>query len=349
MVFLENQSVGVTGANGFLGSHVVSQLSKRGAIIHGYIYPGTDTKAIQSVISKSGGSIQAIDITRPETLAGKFEGIDYLFQIAGTVAEWAHPIQKIFDINFYGVRNVHFAARKAGVKRTVHTSTMSANGSCLAPYPAVTSEDAPWDLHKTGAYSVSKFLGDQVAKRFNEPGVYETIRIRPHQILGWGDTGPSAPGRLVLQAINQGFPAYIDQVTQIVHVADVAIAHVLAMERGTPGSVYNIASEHPMQVYELLRYVCKVAHVKPPRPIAIPRWLLRIAAVIMDFLASTITHQAPLMTRGNARILYKNMGTSIERAKQELGFNPRPWQVAVQDAVQWFQEEYKPVERGYDR
>lgn len=348
-VFLEGKSVGVTGANGFLGSHVCKVLRQRGAIIHAFIYPGTDSRIIDEFIKETRGSIQYVDITKAETLEGKFDNIEYLFQIAGSTAEWARPLKKIFDINIKGVKNVHTEARKAGVKRTVHTSTMAANGSCPEPYPAVTSEEAPWDLLEAGPYSVSKHLGDQIAKKFNKTGRYETIRVRPHQILGWGDTGPSTPGQLVLQAITTGFPAYIDSITQIVHVEDVAEAHVLAMERGNPGSVYNIASERPLQVFNFLRYICKVANVKPPAPIAIPKRVLKVAALILEPLANHVTHKPPMITRGNANLLHKNMGTSIERAKKELGFAPRPWQAAVREAVHWFRTGYKAQKRSYDK
>jgi len=348
-VFLEGKHVGVTGANGFLGSHICDLLRKKEAIIHAYVYPGIATEVIDNTISKSGGDIQFIDITKPDTLKGKFDNINYLFQIAGSVAEWSHPHKKVFDINFRGARNVHFYAREAGVKRTVHTSTMATNGSCPDPYPAVTSEDAPWDMQDTGVYSLSKYFGDRVAEIYNKTGVYETIRIRPHQILGWGDTGPSAPGQQILMVMEKGLPAYIDQVTQIVHIVDVAEAHIAAMERGTPGSVYNIASEKPIPIFPYLQYVCKVAKVKPPRAIAIPKGLLKIAAFFLENLSTHITHKPPLLTRGNARVLYKNTGTSIERAKKELGFKPRSWREAVKDAVRWFQEGYKPVTRTYDR
>ena len=348
VVFLEGKHVGVTGANGFLGSYICKLLNEKGAIIHAYIYPGTSTTIIKKEVSESGGEIKTIDITKPQTLFGKFDDIEYLFHIAGTVAEWAHPVQKIFDINFRGARNVHSEAKTAGVKRTVHTSTMAAGGSCPTP-DAVTSEDAPWDMQGTGPYSISKHLGDLIAQKFNQPGVYETVRVRPHQILGWGDTGPSAPGQLVLQAITRGFPAYIDQVTQVVHVQDVADAHIAAMERGKAGIVYNIASKKPIPVNIFLQYVCKVANVKPPLPIAIPKWILRIVAAFSETLSEKVTHKPPLLTRGNARMLYKNTGTSIERACRELGFNPRPWQEAVKDAVRWFREGYKPVKRTYDR
>ena len=323
-VFLEGKLVGVTGANGFLGSHICNLLNKKAAIIHAYVYPGTSTEVINEDIKKSGGDIQFIDITKPDTLSDKFDKIDYLFQIAGSVAEWSHPHSKVFNINFRGARNVHLYARKAGVKRTVHTSTMVTNGSCPDPYPAVTSEDAPWDMGDTGVYSLSKYLGDRIAKIYNKPGVYETIRIRPHQILGWGDTGPSAPGQQILMVMEKGLPAYIDQ-------------------------VYNIASEKPVPVFPYLQYICKVAKVKPPKPIAIPKGLLKIAGFLLENLATHITHKTPLITRGNARTLCKNLGTSIERAKEELGFRPRPWQEAVKEAVRWFQEGYKPIKRTYDR
>ncbi|HUY01346.1 MAG TPA: NAD-dependent epimerase/dehydratase family protein [Candidatus Deferrimicrobium sp.] len=343
-VFLKDRHVGVTGANGFLGSHICGILRQKEAIIHAFIYPGTDIRNIDKFIANSGGQIQELDITKPQSIVGKLNNIDYLFQIAGTTAEWDYPMSRIFDINYHGVLNIHTYARKAGVKRTVHTSTMAANGSCPAPYPALTSEDAPWDMQFTGPYSVSKYLGDRIAQKFHQPGVYETIRIRPHQILGWWDTGPSAPGKLVLQAMRGGVPGYIDQVTQIVHVQDVAEAHVAAMERGTSGSVYNIASEKPIRAYDFLRYVCKVAQVKPPPPIPVPKGVLRIAAFWLENIATLITHKPPLLTRGNARVLYKNTGTSIERAKKELGFKPRPWQEAVKEAVRWFKEGYKKRE-----
>ena len=348
-VFLEDKHVGVTGANGFLGSHICKLLSNKKAIIHAYVYPGTNTESINEYIKKSVGTIQFIDITKPDTLSGKFDSINYLFQIAGSVAEWTRPHRKVFDINFRGSRNVHFYAREAGVKRTVHTSTMSANGSCPDPYPALTSEEGLWDLKYTGVYSVSKYFGDRIALIYNQPGIYETIRIRPHQILGWGDTGPSAPGQQILMVMEKGLPFYIDQVTQIVHIEDVAKVHIAAMERGTPGSVYNIASEKPIPIFPYLQYICKVANVKPPAPIAIPKGLLKIIAFFLENISTHITHKSPLLTRGNARVLYKNMGTSIERAKQELGFKPRPWQEAVEDAVRWFQVGYKPIKRTYDK
>jgi len=349
VVFLDGRNVGVTGANGFLGAYICQLLYEKHARIHAYVFPGTSTGIIEKSISESGSNIKTIDITKPETLFGKFNGIEYLFHVAGTVAEWARPIQKIYDINFRGAMNVHSEARKAGVKRTVHTSTMAACGACPAPYPAVTSEEAPWDMQATGPYSVSKHLGDLIAKKFNQAGVYETVRVRPHQILGWGDTGPSVPGQLVLQAITTGFPAYIDQVTQVVHVQDVAEAHIAAMERGGAGSVYNIASDKPIPVYNFLRYVCKIAQVKPPLPIAIPKGILKVVAAFSEILSDKVTHKPPILTRGNAQVLYKNTGTSIERARQELGFKPRPWQEAVNDAVRWFREGYKPVKRTYDR
>lgn len=348
-VYLEDRHVGVTGANGFIGSHICKLLWKRGAIIHAYIYPGTDRKIIAKYITKSKGSIRDIDITNRETLKGKFNEIEYLFQIAGTVAEWTYPIKKIFDINVRGVKNVHLTAKNAGVKRCVHTSSMTANGSCQKPYPAVTNEDAIWDLQQTGAYSVSKYLGDKIAASFNDPGSYETIRIRPHQVLGWGDTGPSAPGALVLQAINTWLPAYINTVTQVVHIEDVAEAHLLAMERGNPGSVYNIACKNPINAYHFLEYACKVAGSKPPAPISIPKGLVKIIAFILEMISTHITHKTPVITRGNAKLMYKNMGTSIEKAEKELGFNPRSWKEAVEDAVRWFQTGYRPVSRIYDR
>ncbi len=341
VIFLENKHVGITGANGFIGSHICKILHERGAIIHALIYPGTPAGSISACVRESKGVILPMDITKPESVQGKFDGIEYLFHVAGTVAEWAHPVSKVFDINYKGAMNVHRHAKKAGVKRTVHTSTMSANGSCPDPYPSMTSEDVPFDLQGAGVYAVSKYLGDRVAKDSNIAGVYETVRMRPHQVLGWGDTGPSTPGQLVLRAITGGMPGYINQDTQVVHVEDVAWAHVSAMERGTPGYVYNIASSKPIPVYSLLRYSCKVAKVKPPSPIAIPKGVVLIIATVLEAISNHVTHKPPLFTVGNARIMYKNMGTSIERARAELGFNPRPWQLAVKDAVRWFQEKYR--------
>ena len=128
-------------------------------------------------------------------------------------------------------------------------------------------------------------------------------------------------------------PAYVDTGLNIAHVDDVAMGHWLAFEKGTIGERYILGGED-MLLKDILTLVAEVVHRKPPT-LCLPEALVWPAAFVKEKLAK-VTGIEPMMTRDHLKMARKKMFYSSAKAKAELGYNPRPVRLAVEDAVAWF-------------
>ena len=145
----------ITGANGFLGSHLTRKSVERGYAVRALCLPGTPAEHLRPF----GAEIVHGDILKPETLRQAMEGVDLVFHVAGTTLEWHREQAFCYRVNAIGTRNVCRAALEAGVRRLVHTSSMAAVGSATSA-GGEPDEDRLFDLWNMGLYSRSKFLGE---------------------------------------------------------------------------------------------------------------------------------------------------------------------------------------------
>ena len=218
----------VTGGNGFLGSHIARiAIHEKGWDVRLLVLPGTG-EAVMDEMIRGGEKIYG-DVLDYDSILKAVRGVDVVFHTAGSIFEWARPENPVWELNFHGVRNVCRACMETGVGRLVHTSTAAAIGS--APAGELTDEDRMWDMWDTGLYSRSKFLGEKEAFEWGARGL-DLVVACPHQILGDWDTGPSTPGRIVLDFLHGRIPAYIDASSQFVDVDDVATGQILMAEKG---------------------------------------------------------------------------------------------------------------------
>ena len=321
----------ITGANGFLGSHIARRaIHDRGWETKLMVLPGTDESVLDEMVR--GGERVYCNVLDYDDLLGHARGVDMVFHTAGSILEWAEPQEPVWALNFQGVRNVCRACMEAGVERLIHTSTAAAIGS--APHGELTDEGRMWDLWDTGLYSRSKFLGEKEAFEWGARGL-DVVIACPHQILGDWDTGPSTPGRLVLDFLHGRIPAYIDAVSQFVDVDDVADGQILMAEKGRRGHRYILAGPEPVTVKEFLDYIAGISGLEPPR-IKVPKWAVAAIARPVQWTSDYVTRKYPPVTIGNARMLNKNTAASIHKARQDLGYDPGDWKNAVKKAVKWF-------------
>lgn len=333
LIMKEKLKVLITGANGFLGSHIAKlAVHEGGWDVRLFVLKGTSERVLHEFVR--GGEIFYGDILDYESIAKAVAGVDLVFNTAGSILEWAKPEKPVWDINFYGVRNVCRACFENGVKRLVHTSTAATIGS--APKRDVAREDGMWDLWNTGLYSRSKFLGEKESFEWGARGL-DVVVACPHQILGDWDMGPSTPGRLLLNFINTEAPFYFDTYSQFVDVEDVARGHIQMALKGRRGERYILAGMQAVHVKEFLGYIAQITDLRPPMlrlPLMFADVFARPIQWFSDYLATTY----PIMTIGNARMLHKNMAVDISKAREELGFEPSDWRRAVRKAVKWFYE-----------
>ena len=319
----------ITGANGFLGAHLTRKALDRGHRVRALCLFGTPADHVANL----GAEVVRGDILEPQTLRPAMDGIEVVFHVAGSTLEWHADPWAVYLVHAIGTRNVCATALEAGVKRLVHTSTMSAVGSASAAAGEL-DEDRLFDLFDTGLYSRSKLLGEMEALRAAARGL-DVVVCCPHQILGAGDFGPSTPGRIVVLFAQGRIPFYVNVRSQFVDVDDCAEGHVLAAEKGQRGGRYILAGPEPVDMRTFFAACAEMTGRPVPR-FAIPRWMVRIAATPIEWIADHVTRRPPLLTAGNATMLYKDMTCSIRKATEQLGYAPGPWRGALRKAVDWF-------------
>ena len=284
----------VTGASGFIGSHVVRLLRDAGWEV------GEDF----------------VDVGDTAELRRAMDGADAVFHLAalygfrGEAAEFSR-------VNVEGTRNVLAAARAAGVARVVHTSTCATCGPVAGR--AATEEDEPpaWEL--SVPYKATKLAAERIALAAARDGA-DVVVVNPTTPVGEGDVTPTPTGRMVRGVATGRFRAYLGGTgINLVDVRDVARGHLLAWERGRAGERYLLGGED-LTLGEAFAMIARVAGRRPPR-LRVPYAAARAAAAV------------GLLNRHEITLARLPMWFSSEKARRELGYAPGPVGAAVERAV----------------
>jgi dihydroflavonol-4-reductase len=147
---------------------------------------------------------------------------------------------------------------------------------------------------------------------------------------------PTPTGRVVVDAALGRMPAYVDTGLNIVHVDDVAVGHLQALDRGRVGERYILGGEN-MTLREILVQISRLAGRKPPR-IRLPHAALVPLALVSEGFAR-MTGGSARVTLEGVRMARKRMYFWSDKAVRELGYRWRPPAAAFEDAVAWFRQQ----------
>ena len=314
----------VTGGSGFIGQHLVATLLAHGRRVRilDLRPPRYSATAVQYV----RGSI--LD---SKLLEATLDDVEEVYHLAGLPGMWAHHKNDFHLINAQGTAIVIAAARKRGVSRFLHCSTESilfrpsCTASALAEDVSVTPDQMP------GAYTRSKMLGEQQALQAAASG-FPVVIANPTMPIG-PHNGNLTPPTLMLQYfLKRRVQIYLDFIMNLVDVRDVAMGLLLAMERGQTGQRYILGGEN-VSLKKLLAIVGVISGRRAVR-IPIPAIMAQTTAAILEFIADHVTHTLPAGTAEGVRIASRSQALSIEKARRELGYAPRPIGGALEEAVQ---------------
>lgn len=323
--------VAVTGGAGFIGAHVVRALKSRGVAVSVLVLPGDEAQLLQGLdVVKVVG-----DVATGEGLDALMKDAGGVFHLAAIYALWLAQPQRMFDVNVQGTRQVLAAARRAGIGRVVHTSSMAAvgyeEGEESADETTVFVQD-----ELANDYILSKAQAEEVALAEADDGL-EVVAVNPSFPIGPGDLGPTPTGRIIRAMARGLFPMTVPGGMNAVDVRDVAEGHLLAFERGRSGERYLLAGEN-MTNAEVARVVAEAVGKKPPQRM-IPGWALFAVAGAVEWTARLVTRTDPLLTRRSvAYTAGRHLYFDNRKAREELGFTPRPAEIAIRDAVRWFED-----------
>lgn len=266
-------------------------------------------------------------------LSESMRGSDAVFHVAATYSLWRRDRAEVMRANVEGTRLVLGAARRAGVPRVVHTSSVAAIGVRADGEPAnETYQSAPEEL--IGAYKRSKYEAERVVARAVAGG-QDVVIVNPTTPVGPWDAKPTPTGEIVVRFCTGRMPAYMDTGLNLVDVRDVAAGHIAAFERGRTGERYILGNEN-VSLRGLLERLAALTGRPAPTVRLAPLVPLAYAAV-GEFLLGPLGFRPDVPLEG-VRMARQRMYYDVAKATSILGITPVPVTRALSDAVTWFQE-----------
>jgi dihydroflavonol-4-reductase len=321
----------ITGISGFVGGNLARALLSRGNEVKGLIH--RDRRAVEGLdIQLVGGDLQD-----PRSLKRAFQGADVVYHLAASISLTGNSPQ-MEALNVIGTRNVVEACLMCGVRRLVHCSSIHA--FVQTPLNVPLDETRPLALARHHpAYDRSKAAGELEVLKGLEMGL-DAIIVNPTGITGPFDFKPSYFGKAIIAMSLGKIPAFVTGGFDWVDVRDVVSGMIRAEQVAPTGTKY-LLSGHWHTIEEIGRLVAKRTNSKSAR-ITVPIWLAYLGLPVINIL-SRVNQNEALYTRFSLQTLKSNRHVSHDRATQDLGYQPRPFEETISDAVLWF------IENGYLR
>jgi dihydroflavonol-4-reductase len=313
----------LTGATGFIGSHVCRLLVERGDEVIATIRPTSRTEALDRL----GVAQVHADICDRRAIRQAMQGVERVFHVAGTT-RLSIGRERAFAINVEGTRIVLEEALRAGVQRAVLTSSFAAIGPAAPGLSA--DESNAWDAGRHGiAYVDSKHEAEVTATAMVARGLPLVI-VNPALVMGPGDYGRSST-TLVRRFLRRQIPAYVDGTLNVVGVEDVARGHVLAEERGNVGERYILGNRN-FTFDRLFADLGRLSGIEPPA-LKLP---LTIALALAEAgeRVPRLGMPSPTVIRGaSLRWAFSN-----KKAKRDLKWETSPHEDCLEATVAWYRE-----------
>lgn len=317
----------VTGANGFVGCHVVRALRERGTHVRAFVRKGADVRALEGIDCEPAYG----DLRDRESLMRATRGCSVVYHVGADYRLWVPHEAPMYAANVEGTRNVLAAARAAGVDRIVYTSTVGALGIGA---DGIGRESTPVTLaDMVGPYKRSKFIAEQEMLRAEREGAPVVI-VNPSTPIGSYDYKPTPTGRIIVDFVNRRMPAYLETGLNLVNVEDVARGHILAAERGRVGEKYILGGEN-LTLEQMLGRLSALSGLPAPR-VKIPYAVAYGFAMGAEAIARTVTHRPPRASLTEVRMARKKMFFAIAKARSELDYEPTAVDDGLRRAIEFF-------------
>ncbi len=320
----------VTGATGFVGSHVAREAAGRGAELRLLVRRTSNLANLQGLKSETVTG----DLLAPESLRSALRGCDAVMHVAADYRLWVRDPDAMYRSNVEGTRALLRLAREEGVPRFVYTSSVATMH--FKTDGTIVDEATPVSLaDMVGHYKRSKFMAEQVAMEAAQAG-QSVLILNPTTPIGSGDVKPTPTGRIVVDFLKGKFPAYVDTGLNLVDVREVARTHVdgLTPTLGRPGERYILGGEN-LTLKQILDKMSAITGL--PSPTAkIPFAVAAGYAFFAELITGWILGKEPRATLEEVRMGRKKMFASSAKAERELGFRQVPVYEALRSAIDWF-------------
>ncbi|MEM2907550.1 MAG: NAD(P)-dependent oxidoreductase [Candidatus Odinarchaeota archaeon] len=323
----------ITGASGFLGSHLIEHLASKGYQIIGMVRENSNIELIENLVSE----LRYADLSKPETIKSVVQGVDVVIHLAAYYT--FHGSKKLYQkINVEGTEHLAEAALKNKVKRLIYCSTTEVIGP--VPNPPADEDTEPNPVYE---YGKSKLKAEETVKKYGLKGLEYTI-IRPSGIYGPRNVNDVSYWTITCFAKNSLGTRFIvgsgENLVQFVHVKDVVEGFTLALEKSdkSRNQTYIISEDKAYTYNEVYKILAELTNRKPP--------CKHISKNLAKLMIAPIQGVNKLLGRDNflyhvstADSVCCNRAYSIEKAKRELGYRPKyDLRSGLKETINWYME-----------
>jgi dihydroflavonol-4-reductase len=335
----------VTGANGFLGATLVRKLLERGERVKAFVRPETQLGLLEG-LPQDRMLLSVGNIMSEGSVYRALTNVNRIYHTAANFKLWDKNPQSIIDPAVIGTRHVLRAAKARGVEKVVVTSSVAVLGTTQGDEM---DESHELNLTDPETYVRAKVEAAAVVAEAVEAG-QAIVSVLPGTMAGPGDRRPTPNGQTLLRYLKHSpslrFPV-VSGGLNIVDVEDVALGHILAMEKGVAGEHYILGGDNLTftQIFEALADITGLAEPgKPSGP-----GLARLVGSLWE-LAARFRGGEPIVTARIARdYVGSNVWVTSEKAETKLGYTHRSAREALARSVRWFLDNGYVSERAASR
>jgi dihydroflavonol-4-reductase len=318
----------VTGANGFLGALLTRRLLAEGHQVKALVRKSSDLSELENVKPQYVYG----DVTNPQSLLENFRDQEVIFHLAGYIAYKKSERPLMDKVNVEGTRNVVEACVALKTPKLLHVSSVAAIGSSFTPQ--VLNEDSAFTIHDLNlGYFETKKQAEEIVVTAAKENRIHAVCVNPSTIYGFGDARKGSRSNQIKVAREKlGF--YTSGGVNVVGADDVLDGILLALNKGKNSERYILSSEN-MTIKVLFEKIAKAAGVNPPH-VKMPNWVVHGLGILGDTASSMGLKIGLGRERAHTATMFHWF--DCQKAKKELGYNPRSADIAIENSVRWMRD-----------
>jgi 2-alkyl-3-oxoalkanoate reductase len=323
----------ITGATGFVGSHLAEACAARGIPVRALVRAGSDA----ALLERQHATLVRGDLTDPLAIRAAVQGVEVVLHCAAKVGDWG-PVEDYRAVNVEALRGLLEACRGQALKRFVHFSSL---GVYAARHHYGTDETEPPPCHHIDGYTQTKVEAEELALRYHREHGVPVVVLRPGFVYGPRDRTvlPKLMDNLRGRKVN-----YIGsgrQALNTIYVGNLVEAVFLAAEKPEAvGQIYNLTDGEAVSKRRFIEALVNGLGLPPPNPVHVPLWIARIVAWWKEGRARRRNSpKPPRLTQGRLKFMGLNLDFSIDKARRELGYRPRySFDEGMKETVAWYRQ-----------
>lgn len=316
----------VTGATGFIGANLVRLLLKENYQVKALVRKNADLTNVKNLnIELVQGSLN------DDNLTSKMSDCEYLFHVAAHYSLWSKDKDLLYKSNVLGTKNILQSAKKAGIKRTIYTSSVGAIGVQKNGILANENYQSPVE-NLIGNYKKSKYYAEQEAYLAVKSG-QDIIIVNPTTPIGEYDIKPTPTGEIIVRFLTGNMPGFVNTGLNFIDVKDVAKGHLLALEKGKTGERYILGNIN-LTLEDFLTKLATITNKKAPK-IQLPLWLPLVVGFVDENILTKFGKK-PSIALEAVKMSGQFMYYDSSKAIAQLGLPQTNIDEAITSAVNWF-------------